>query len=358
MKKGRNVGELMAELERQLKTKRDYKAPAGRLYAKALPDGFTLEMKGVGQFGVKDTAHEQFGQYLDIPKKYYDRMRADSPALLAINMNEWLNRKGGEARLVRTLDGDVRALLSDRYRDLDNFDLMNAILPIIKDDADFDIHSCEVTERRLYLQVVHKKLKAQLTGVGHNTVKVEDELQAGLVISNSEIGEGSLKVEPAIYTAACTNMMISTVSLRRYHVGRVQAGDGDNATEFFRDETRKADDKAFWMKVQDTVRGAFDEAKFKALVRKLEGATEPFQTTLELPAIVEVVATRYGFTEGEKKAVENHFLREGDFSQYGILNAVTRAAQDADSYDRAIELERFGGDILNLNEAELVPVKR
>jgi hypothetical protein len=34
--------------------------------------------------------------------------------------------------MLRTLDGQVRAVLSDRYRRLDNFDLAESVLPILQ----------------------------------------------------------------------------------------------------------------------------------------------------------------------------------------------------------------------------------
>lgn len=349
MKQGRTLKGLEAELLRQMATKKDYKAPAGRLQMTTHPliNGRfnSFELQGVGTFGVKETAHAQIGEYLEIPKRYYDRMREGDPSLLATNVNRWLAKKGGEARLVRTLDGDVRALLSDRYRQLDNFDLLGAVLPIFKSDSDFRVESCDVTEKRLYLQVVNDRITT--------SVKKGDEVQAGIVISNSEIGDGSLRIEQMVYRVVCTNGAISAQAIRKNHVGRAGSGDLDEAVEFYRTETRKADDRAFWMKVQDAVRGSFDETRFHALVRKMQDAAkDEAPASADLPAIVEVVATRYGFSEVEKKGVEGHFLRGGDFSRYGLLNAVTRAAQDVEGYDRAVEFERIGGDVLEWNARE------
>ena len=344
----KSIVDLAKELERQLTTKVDYKAPAARL---TMRDGNTMDLTGVGAFGVTKTAHDQIGEYTGIPSKYYDRLRQQAPNLLDENVNHWLGGKGKEARLVRTLDGNVRALLSDRYRPLDNYDLMEAVLPLITGDSDYRVESCEVTDRRLYLQVVNERMVTN--------VKAGDEVQSGIVISNSEIGEGSLRIEPMVYRLACTNGMIRGQALRKYHVGRAGQGDLENAVEFYRDETRQQDDKAFWMKVQDAVRGAFDETRFLALVRSMEEATKDvLPIDADLPAIVQVVATRYGFNEVEKKGVEGHFLRGGDFSRYGLLNAVTRTAQDLESYDRAIEFERFGGDLLDLETRELVVVRK
>jgi hypothetical protein len=354
MKQGRNLTNLVQELERQLLTKRDFKSPAGRFQMVEQEKGVRFDLNGIGDFGINDTAHEQVGEYLEIPKKYYDRMRAEAPGLLTNNVNSWLAKKRADTRLIRTLDGNVRAILSDRYRPLDNFDLVQAVLPIITNGkGDFVVHSCEVTERRLYIQVVHKELRAVITHNDHKWTDLKDELQAGLVISNSEIGDGSLRIEPMIYRSVCTNAAIVGEAIRKYHVGRGGQGDLDNAVAFYRDETRKADDTAFWMKVQDAVRGAFDEVRFKALVQKLENSTaDRIEVQADLPAVVEVVASRYGMSELETKLLSGHFLRNGDFTRYGVLNAMTRTAQDVESYDRAIELERLGGGIVELGKRE------
>ena len=95
-----------------------------------------------------------------------------------------------------------------------------------------------------------------------------------MVISNSEVGLGSLKVELLIYRWICTNGMIATDhSQKRYHVGR-NAEEGESYYELFRDETIKADDRAFFLKVQDTVRAAVDITKFSMIVERMRESTE------------------------------------------------------------------------------------
>ncbi len=50
-----------------------------------------------------------------------------------------------------------------------------------------------------------------------------------------------------------------------------------------------------------------------------------------------------------------HLATGGDFTRFGLLNAVTRTAEDAESYDRAIELERVGGEILEMPRSAFMP---
>ena len=64
--------------------------------------------------------------------------------------------------------------------------------------------------------------------------------------------------------------------------------------------------------------------------------------------VVKNVKTTYGLADNEEKGILAYLLKGGDLSQYGLVNAVTRVSSDVDSYDRATELERLGGQILEL----------
>ena len=172
-------------------------------------------------------------------------------------------------------------------------------------------------------------------------------MQAGVVIANSEVGASSLRISPMVYRLICTNGLISGSQLRQHHVGRGFDPADDGASEFYRDETCRAVDRAFWLKVVDTVDAAMNEALFGQLVDKLRvAAGEPLDA--KPSEIVEVVARRFGLTEVEQDGVLHQLALGADWTRYGVVNAVTRIAEDSATYDRAVELERIGGEVLNL----------
>src|SRR5215472_16746409 len=111
-------------------------------------DGSELHIAGNGECGLRPLAHEQFADYLDIPRKFYGRLRDAHPSLLDHNVNTLL-RHEPKRRMVRTLDGQVRAFLSDRYRRLDNDELAEAILPVLGEIPEVQFPSTEITETRL-----------------------------------------------------------------------------------------------------------------------------------------------------------------------------------------------------------------
>jgi hypothetical protein len=100
------------------------------------------------------------------------------------------------------------------------------------------------------------------------------------------------------------------------------------------------------MKVKDVAEGLFDKARFKAMVDKFSSTTEQKIKPVEA---VEEVTERFKFNESEKEAVLNHLI-EGKHgtSLFGLINAVTRTATDVESYDRSVELQRVGGEIMEL----------
>jgi hypothetical protein len=265
-------------------------------------------------------------------------MRIEYPSLLDDNINSWFN-KLPERRMLRTLDGNVRAFLSDRYRRLDNLELADSVLPLIKEMSGAEIVSSQITDSHMYIKVINKRLKAEIA--------IGDVVQAGIVISNSEVGLGSLKVEPLLYRLICKNgLIIKDYAQKRYHVGK-QIDSDDSAYEIFSDETLAQDDKAFFMKVQDTVRTSIDEVKFNLSVEKLR-ATMYESTGPDPVKTVEVLADQYILNQNERGSILRHFIIGADNSKYGLINAVTRASQDIENYTRATDLERLGGELLAL----------
>ena len=342
MKAGEKLSEIAERLEKQVLSKRDFVAPTRQLEIRE--DGAALRVNGKGTFPLRELAHQQIAQRVEIPQKYYDRMRKEAPALLARNVNHWFQSEP-EARMVRTLDGEARAFLSRKYRPLDNVDMAEAILPVLAGTPGLRIESAALTDSRLYIKAISERVTFE--------VRKGDIVQAGIVVSNSEVGLGSVKVEPLIFRLACLNGMISQdYSLSKYHVGRGHDG-GDLAEDFFRDETRLADDRAFWLKAQDTVRGALSSDVFGKIAGKLQKSTEkPIEG--DVVEVVERVQARYQLTEQERGGVLSHLIKGGDLTQYGLIQAITATSQEVKDYDRATELERLGGVVLELPGSEWV----
>jgi hypothetical protein len=346
MKIGRSLVNLAQELERQLVAKQDMIVPSSMMHCHTGEDGtcrMTIEENGgVGKYGITGLARRQLADKLKIPFAYFERMRQEQPALLDRNINTWL-QADQERRMVRTLDGRVRAVLSDRYRRLDNYDLAENVLPILQGLPDARFESVELTETKMYIKVVTPRIQVEMAP--------GDVVQAGIVIMNSEIGHGTLSVQPLVYRLVCSNGLIaSDHALRKTHVGRILPSD-DEAITVFRDDTLAADDKAFFLKVRDVVEAAVSEASFRQVAQKMQ-KTLGIRLTGDPLKTVEVLANRYTLNEVERAGVLRHLITEGNLSGYGLINAVTHYSQDIEDYDRATEFEMLGGKLIELPVSE------
>ena len=143
-------------------------------------------------------------------------------------------------------------------------------------------------------------------------------------------------------------MVVNDLAYRKTHVGRGNRnGINFEVNEYFRDETRQADDKAFFMKIQDIVRAAVDDVVFHKFVDKLKDATKRDIET-DVPDVIELVKKQYTLGDGEGDGILKHLITGGSLTQYGLANAITSFAQGVESYDRSTELERVGADIVAL----------
>lgn len=345
MKTGKSLTELAIEIERRQTAKKDFIAPTAKLM---MTSDAQLDVGGNWQ-RVNDFAHGQLAEYTGIPRQYYQKMQAEAPTLLANNVNKWLHddARKSDKRMIRTLDGNVRAFLSDKYRPLENEDLAEAVLPVLQEEG-FLILSADITETRMYIKAVHSKIERDIpTGkhMGDGGHTLFDTVSPGITIGNSEVGAGSLYIESSIYTRACTNLALMGKVLRKSHTGS-RAALSDDVYALLSDQTKKASDVAMWGQVRDLVAHAVGELRFEQNIAKLTDAAEQKLPTDDIVQTIELTGKRLGLHDSERKGVLARLIEGGDLTRYGLHSAVTRHSADVESYDRATELERMGGEIV------------
>jgi hypothetical protein len=347
MKSGLSLQNLAVEIDRVRRTKCDYLIPSSALSMRTLPDrsGNRPTMAfdapaGLQQLGLTEVARRQLADKLRIPFTYFKRMQVEQPTLLDANVNTWLDSEGSETRMIRTLDGNVRAVLSKRYRPIDNWQVAEWVLPLLNAFDDARVESCALTETRMFLKVVTPRITEE--------VAPGDLVQAGVVISNSEVGHGSLHIQPLVFRLRCRNGLVASEgTMRRAHIGRMLATNDDGVT-VFQDDTLRADDRAFMLKVRDVVKQAMSESTLRLVVDRMRRTTgiviegSPVRT-------VKVLADRYALNEEERGGVLRHLITGGDLSGYGLVNAVTAYSQEVTDYQRATDFEELGGKLLDLS---------
>lgn len=359
MKTGRSLVDLAAEIQRQADNARDYvvRTDALKMAVEGTEGKLIVNGTDFQPLPLTEHAHQQLATYLKIPREYYDKMRIEQPELMADNVNGWLATKQ-EKRMIRTLDGRGRAFLSSGYRPLNNFHLAEAVLPVLG-ELKVQVVSAEVTEKKFYLKVVDSKISGSIPrghAMGDGSHEIFDTLCAAMTITNSEIGLGALAINSGVLTRACTNLaFFEQKSLKKYHVGSRQEI-GEEMYKLLTDDTRKKTDAALWAQARDVVRAAFNQAEFDANIKQIAGLTEQ-KIDKDTVAVVELTGKYFGMQENERKGVLQHLIEGGDLSRYGLFNAITRTAEDLDSYDRASDFERFGGEFAKMDEKQWAAVQ-
>lgn len=295
--------------------------------------------------GLTPYMHGQVAARSGIPKAYYDRMRATQPELLVRNVETWWKSEPEKrmARLVQpaTVEGgrlrlgDLtgRAWLSDRYRTLDNLDFVLTVL-----EAAYKYEACveaaHLDDERVYLKLLSPRLRAD--------IKRGDVLEAGVIVKNSEVGDGRVLVQPFFKRLICMNGMVGTEQYGQVHLG------GENDVGILKQDTLAAEARSVWLQVRDWVvavlEGHFLEQTV-AQFRRAEGVHVP----ADVPAkrAVATVVRNFGLTGGDGEGILERYLRNGSDTMFGMVNAVTQYAHEGgNDFRRQVELEQYAGRLL------------
>lgn len=279
---------------------------------------------------VNQWATSQLCQQLGIPTSYFRRCPSE---LQDVQVNHWLKetrareavddrrRSNGPTHWLIRGKGDlVRGILSERYSRLDNVDLIPVLEPYLFDG--YVIESFSVTEVSFHLRLIRPDSK--------RLIRVGDEAMAGLHISNSEVGLRALTVDSVVYRLVCTNGLILTVNgkshLHQRHVGISERG------------------------LADRFQGAVTSALTSA-----QGGLDAFEASVMIPVedpetAIAQIADRNELSDEFAKLVSAHLRAEPtsvQMTRFGLVNALTSAAQTRESPDERYRIEAIAGRLLN-----------
>jgi hypothetical protein len=379
-----SLQDLAILLQEQHARKLDVVAPAAAIRAESArlvlsgtearltADGVTATD---GVYVPTEVLDEGLAAKLSIPAGYLRRLRERRPDLYDANVNGWL-RDPGEDRsfLVRAFRGDgdgpgiARAFLSDRYGIVDNIDVLMAALDgVRRAGVEVNIDGCDLTERRMYVRVVAPQIKAfapdlltgyrspwggQHVGNGWTPERVGRAAQregqaydagdepivfAGFEITNSEVGNGRFTITPRLTVEICGNgLTITADALSKVHVG----GRLDEGVIKWSRETEQRALELVTAQSRDAVEHYLNAGYVTAKVTEIEAkAGRPVTDAVKT---VELVSKTLSFTPEQQSTILDHFIRGGQLTAGGIMQAVTSAAQTITDADAAHGMEAAG----------------
>ena len=240
------------------------------------------------------------------------------------------------------LDGSMRAFVSNRYLRIDHHEVSCAAMPVVGEMPDIHFVSCQITDSRMYIKLVNPHMQEEIApGI---------TVQSGLVISNSEVGLGSVSVQPLIYYPEFdAGMIVRTSSTKRVHSGPIYSVEEN--FDIPPEQSYLQDGSPFLEQIRNTVRSAVDEQMFEQTAARIREAREARFNADNVLGVVHATGHEFGVMENEQDGVLEQLAADNDLSLYGLANAVTRHSQSIESYDRATALEAIGYDILSMPSA-------
>jgi hypothetical protein len=382
--KGRGtLANLVTELERQKDSRVDFVADVRHLEIEAnggikvIPKtGAAFEWMANGPMPMVRSAYHQLADRCNpsIPTRFFDALMTDRPNRLADLING-LHSDDPQKRLVRCLDGKIRAWLSNSYRVIDNLDIAFTCLDAARKN-DAQVFEASLSEKSMRIKFTTQQVwdkidvtqrsgpqgewyagaigNKELMGETILSARIREELPGGpgtvhpvVTVLNSETGHGGFHVRYGILMGICFNVATLETVVSRIHLGeRLEEG-------IFSQETISLESKAIMSKARDAVAAAFDQDKWNVIVAKAKQAQSD---KVESPtAACDNVIVSGAVNEEQREALMTYFLRDYDQTRFGFAQAISRLAQDQDDPDYAGDLESLAGKIIKEPALVLAP---
>ncbi|ABW66093.1 DUF932 domain-containing protein [Desulfosudis oleivorans] len=255
---------------------------------------------------------------LRVPFSYLSRCPAN---LQAENLNFWIEqeRLNRETFFCRFDGHRLRAVFTERYKPLDNMDVLSQLL---RHGFDPDTQVQYAIDDGMFLVRIPEYARAFGVNPGYGKL---DEIVPGVSFANSEVGLLAFSIEAFFYRLVCTNGLISKTSSTFSRFKHISNRGLENFPE--------------------TIAGVIEDS-----VRKQEQFKLSRQSPVENPIrSIETFARQFGLAHLETEVVCKAYLLEQGATMFHIINAFTRAAQDKhlDTL-QSYRLESAGGQILSL----------
>lgn len=254
--------------------------------------------------------------------------------LLVENLNRIYHENARERMLVREVGGEVRALLSDRYRRIDSAPIIQAFASACGKMRAIPIESHATDTKWM--------LKAMLP---HVFEPVDNEvLGFGISLKNSDYGDGAMEVRAFILRLWCTNYAMRNECLRQVHLGRRL---DENIR--FSETTYKLDTDASASAIRDIVG---DVLSPDSVHTDLHIIGQAHEEQIDASVAIEALRTRSRISKSEARELVEVFnkpdvelLPPGN-TAWRLSNALSLFAQSQDD-DRRMDFENLAGEVLN-----------
>ena len=286
-----------------------------------------------------DHAFSQFCGKIGVPTQYILKcMKQGYDELAERNMNEWLDDYSGSL-FIREYNDKIRGVLSARYSPFDTPQILD-VLGTVTRGMDLKLKGYFMNEERFHARFIQTEPMP---------VKGED-LFGGIVIDSSDVGRSALTVNFFIYKQICTNgLCVSRGSGNLFHQKHLNI-----CTDDFREEL-SASIKLLPELVAEYTHVISVLKESNSLVTIGGKDISPIigmNLTLDhedrnklVQELIEHIKTKTKLQDAGVEKVLKIADTNYDYSNWGIINAITEVAQDY-TLEKRIELEKSAANML------------
>jgi hypothetical protein len=280
---------------------------------------------------------QQMAQTTDLPLKFIDGLQQVTGIwareLLAHNLNKiFSNRLARSRYLLRSVSGEVRGFLSDRYRRLDSRPIIEAFATAVqqKGALPYDGH---VTDTKVALQAIMPEVYEPIPG---------EMMAYGLSLENSDFGNGALSVRAYLLRIWCSNLAITQEEMRQVHLGRRL-----DESMVYSQRTYELDAETTVSALRDVIATQLDAG---ALHRRMEAIRHANDQSVDVAAAKELL--RKALLKSEADAVIEAYNSPDTYSlpagntTWRLSNAISWVAGKTEDAERKLDLMKFAGEVL------------
>lgn len=321
-----SMDEVRNKIKEQRAKSEDLTVPMSEFYMDT--DG-TISVRNTGQrFQFNEFSMTQAFNRLGIPVRYGKKLMRERPDLVAEEFNHWKNKENKVVlfrnRRIDTRTSVIRGFLSDSYTKYDDIDLVDTLIQSGLGEKFGSALVFYTDDRRFHLRFIMEDMEVV---AGKTVTSLDDILNVGVDVINSEVGASSLVISPLVYRQVCTNGMRawrqSEDSSRFRHAYKTQQVFYANVVQ----------------SISYAIRGGDEMMNMFLETHSPEMAVEN-----PLDVIQELTKDSIYSKETTEK-IKDNYLIEPDRTWYGVLNAFTRTARDMED-EKRMEMEQFAGDLL------------
>jgi hypothetical protein len=294
-----------------------------------------VSSSGMPEQRVHDHAFRQLLERAQIPNTFASNLKERkekwSDDLLAHNLNTMYGYSE-ERHLLRSIDGELRGFLSDRFRRLDSAPLVESFAESMATIKAVPVEG-QMTDTRVFI-------KALLPIVYE---PVRNEIVAfGLQWENSDYGNGAHNLRAFLMRLWCTNFAVAEEGIRQVHIGKRLSEHIE-----YSENTMRLDTEATASAIKDTIAHSLGDKTVQLFLNGIKDAHEqkvdPKKAIAELKKRLTKSETDRVIEAFNSPDIEN--LPAGN-TRWRLSNAISWIAGKTENRERALELEQEAGRMI------------